>query len=138
MGVEPFLIAYAINIIVAQRLIRRLCDTCKRKIDKIDEAVAERAGINIEEWEGIDVYEAVGCEKCNNSGYKGRMAIHEALYFTKGIRDLIVRAGDDIDEDAVRIQSRKDGTLTLRDSGLEKVKQGQTSLAEVLAGTMDE
>ncbi len=138
MGVEPFLIAYAINIIVAQRLIRKLCDSCKRKIDKIDEAVAERAGIKIEEWEGVDVYEPVGCAKCNNSGYKGRMAIHEALYFTKGIRELIVRAGEEIDEDAVRVQSRNDGTLTLRDSGLEKVKQGLTSLAEVLAGTMDE
>lgn len=138
MGVEPFLIAYAINIIVAQRLIRKICDNCKRKVDKIDESVAERAKINIDEWNKIDIYEAVGCEKCNGSGYKGRMAIHEALYFTKDIRELVVRAGDEIDEDAVRLQSRKDGTLTLRDSGLEKVKLGITSLEEVLAGTMDD
>ena len=138
MGIEPFLIAYAINIIVAQRLNRKLCDSCKRKVDSINEKVAERAGIDIEEWKHYDIYEPVGCEKCNHTGYKGRMAIHEALYFTKAIRDLIVRAGEEVDEDAVRQQAKKDGTLSLRESGLEKVKEGVTSLQEVLAGTMDE
>ncbi len=138
MGIEPFLIAYAINIIVAQRLIRKLCDSCKKKGDPIEESVAVRAGINIEEWKDIEIYEPVGCEKCNHSGYKGRMAIHEALYFTPAIREMIVRAGEEIDEDAVRRQSKLDGTLSLRDSGLQKVKDGQTSIAEVLAGTMDE
>ncbi|MCF6270475.1 MAG: GspE/PulE family protein [Melioribacteraceae bacterium] len=138
MGVEPFLIAYAINIIVAQRLIRKLCNNCKRTVEKIDEAVAERAKINLDDWNKIEIFEAVGCEKCSGSGYKGRMAIHEALYFTKEIRELVVRAGEEIDEDAVRKQSRKDGTLTLRESGLEKVKLGQTSLEEVLSGTMDD
>ncbi len=138
MGVEPFLIAYAINIIVAQRLIRKLCDSCKRKVEKIDEAVAERAKIDLEEWHKHDIFEAVGCETCNGSGYKGRMAIHEALYFTKEIRELVVRAGEEIDEDAVRMQSKRDGTLTLRESGLEKAKLGLTSLEEVLSGTMDD
>ena len=138
MGVEPFLLAYAINIIVAQRLIRKLCDNCKKKIETINKDVAERAGIDLEEWSNYDIFEAAGCEKCNNSGYKGRMAIHEALYFTKDIRELIVRAGEEIDEDAVRKQAKLDGTLTLRDSGLERVKLGTTSLQEVLAGTMDE
>lgn len=138
MGVEPFLLAYAINIIVAQRLIRKLCDNCKKKVETINKDVAARAAINLEEWSNFEIYEAAGCEKCNNSGYKGRMAIHEALYFTKAIRELIVRAGEDIDEDAIRKQSKADGTLTLRDSGLQKVKQGTTSLQEVLAGTMDE
>ncbi len=138
MGIEPFLIAYAINIIVAQRLVRKLCDNCKRKVEAINEKVAKRAGINIDEWANYEIYEPVGCEKCNNSGYKGRMAIHEALYFTKEIRELIVRAGEEVDENAVRQQSKKDGTLSLRESGLEKVKEGLTSLQEVLAGTMDE
>jgi len=138
MGVEPFLIAYAINIIVAQRLIRKLCDNCKRKVEKIDESVAERAKIDLEEWNNSEIFEPVGCERCNGSGYKGRMAIHEALYFTKDIRELVVRAGEEIDEDAVRMQSRKDGTLTLRESGLQKVKLGLTSLEEVLSGTMDD
>ena len=92
----------------------------------------------MDEWSKLEIFEANGCEKCRQSGYKGRMAIHEALYFTKDIRELVVRAGEEIDEDAVRVQSRKDGTLTLRESGLEKIKLGHTSLEEVLSGTMDD
>ena len=66
------------------------------------------------------------------------MAIHEDLFFTKEIRQLIVNAGEEIDEDAVRTQARKDGTYNLRESGLEKVKLGLTSIQEVIAGTMEE
>ena len=66
------------------------------------------------------------------------MAIHEALYFTKEIKQLIVKAGGDIDEDAIREQARRDGTLSLRDSGLERVKFGLTSLQEVIASTTED
>ncbi|MBN1300114.1 MAG: type II/IV secretion system protein [Melioribacteraceae bacterium] len=138
MGIEPFLIAYAINIIVAQRLIRKLCDKCKRKVTEIAPELIKRAQLNMDDWKGVDVYEAVGCEHCNGTGYKGRMAIHEALYFTNPIREMIVRAGEEVDEEAVRKQARRDGTLTLRDSGFEKVRRGLTSIPEVLAGTSDE
>jgi len=137
MGVEPFLIAYAINIIVAQRLIRRLCD-CKKRVTHFDEVFMKNAGLNIDEWNKYEIYEPAGCPKCNNSGYKGRLAIHEALYFTKAIRELIVKSGEDVDEEAVRRQSKLDGTLNLREAGLEKVKIGFTSIAEVFAATMDE
>ncbi|MBK8944122.1 MAG: type II/IV secretion system protein [Ignavibacteriae bacterium] len=138
MGVEPFLIAYAINIIVAQRLIRRLCENCKRKVSELDEAELESHGLKIEEWKNYDVYEAVGCEKCNKSGYKGRLAIHEALYFTKEIREIIVRSGNEVDEEAIRVQAKKDGTFNLRENGFEKVKLGLTSIKEVIAATMEE
>ncbi|MFC2133565.1 GspE/PulE family protein [Bacteroidota bacterium] len=138
MGVEPFLIAYAINIIVAQRLVRTLCTACKKKVTEFNESEMAGAKLDISEWKEYDVYEAVGCDKCNNTGYKGRMAIHEALFFTKEIRQLIVNAGEEIDEDAVRTQARKDGTYNLRESGLEKVKLGLTSIQEVIAGTMEE
>lgn len=137
MGVEPFLIAYAINIIVAQRLIRRLCD-CKKRVTHFDPAFMKSAGLDIEEWQKYEIYEPAGCPKCNNSGYKGRLAIHEALYFTKTIRELIVKSGDDVDEEAIRRQSKIDGTLNLREAGLEKVKIGLTSIAEVFAATIDE
>jgi type IV pilus assembly protein PilB len=137
MGVEPFLIAYAINIIVAQRLIRKLCESCKRKVTNLEEQIVA-AGLNFEDWKGIDVYEAVGCERCNQSGYKGRMAIHEALYFTKEIRRSIVRSGEEVDEEAIREQARKDGTFSLRDSGFEKVKLGLTSIHEVIGATMED
>jgi type IV pilus assembly protein PilB len=140
MGIEPFLIAYAINIIVAQRLIRRLCNDCKTKVENYDEVLMEAAGLNIEDFKDLTIYKAKekGCEKCGGTGYKGRMAIHEALYFTKEIRQIIVRSGEDVDEEMIRIQAKKDGSLNLRDAGIEKVKMGLTSIEEVLANTMDE
>jgi type IV pilus assembly protein PilB len=137
MGVEPFLIAYAINIIVAQRLIRKLCTVCKKKVDNIEEHIAN-TGLDIKDWIGHEIYEAVGCDKCNQTGYKGRMAIHEALYFTKEIRRQIVRSGEEVDEEAIRDQARKDGTMSLRDSGFEKVKLGLTSIQEVIGATMED
>jgi type IV pilus assembly protein PilB len=138
MGIEPFLIAYAINLIVAQRLIRRLCPDCKTKVHKIDDALIDAAGIDPVEWSKHTIYQAKGCDKCNKTGYSGRIAIHEALYFTKEIRQIIVRSGIEVDEEKIRIQAKKDGSINLRDSGLEKVKLGLTSIEEVLAGTTDE
>ncbi|WKZ69053.1 MAG: GspE/PulE family protein [Melioribacteraceae bacterium] len=138
MGVEPFLIAYAINLIVAQRLIRKLCSDCKRRVTQLDDNIIKSAGLNIEEWKDAEIYEAVGCPKCNNTGYKGRMAIHEALYFTKELREIIVRSGEEVDEEKVRVQSKKDGTKNLRESGFEKVRIGLTSIQEVLAATTED
>jgi type IV pilus assembly protein PilB len=138
MGIEPFLIAYAINLIVAQRLIRRLCPKCKKKVSNLDESLMKAAGLNLADWRGLEIYQAVGCDSCNNTGYKGRMAIHEALYFTKEIRQIIVRSGEEVDEEAIRQQSKKDKTLSLRESGFEKVKAGITSMEEVLSSTMED
>ncbi len=138
MGIEPFLIAYAINLIVAQRLIRTLCPNCKIKQSNFDEVLMDAAGLNITEWRDHTPYEAAGCDECNGAGYKGRMAIHETLYFTKEIRQLIVRSGSDVDEEKLRIQAKKDGSITLRDSGLEKVKMGLTTIEEVLSATTEE
>jgi type IV pilus assembly protein PilB len=138
MGIEPFLIAYAINIIVAQRLIRKLCDKCKRRVTNLDPEIFRKAGLNIEDWRNIELYEAVGCDACNHSGYKGRMAIHEALYFTPAIRQLIVKSGEEVNEELIRQQAKLDGTLSLRESGFEKARAGLTSLQEVIASTSEE
>src|SRR5574338_46970 len=137
MGIEPFLIAYAINLIVAQRLVRKLCNKCKKKVVNFDEGLMAAAELNIAEWRNYTIYQAAGCEECNGTGYKGRLAIHEALYFTKEIRQLIVKAGDEVDEESLKLQAKKDGSLTLREAGLEKVKMGLTSIEEVLAGTSE-
>lgn len=137
MGIEPFLIAYAINLIVAQRLVRRLCPKCKKRVVNFDEALMTAAELNIAEWRNYTIFEAAGCDECNGTGYKGRLAIHEALYFTKELRQLIVRAGSDVDEESLKLQAKKDGSLTLREAGLEKVKMGLTSIEEVLAGTSE-
>ncbi len=138
MGIEPFLIAYAINLIVAQRLIRRLCPDCKKRVANFNEEFMDAAGLNIAEWRNYTIYEPHGCDKCGGTGYKGRLAIHEALYFTKDIRQLIVKASSEVDEESIRIQARKDGTINLRDAGFEKVKLGLTSLQEVIASTSEE
>jgi type IV pilus assembly protein PilB len=139
MGIEPFLIAYAINIIVAQRLIRKLCPNCKKRTTHLDPVIIKQYGLDYEQWKNYEIYEAgSGCDKCGGSGYKGRMAIHEALYFTKELRSIIVHSGEEVDEESIRKQARLDGTLNLRESGFEKVKDGQTSFEEVIASTMEE
>ena len=80
------------------------------------------------------IYEPVGCDKCND-GYKGRSAIHEALLFTKEIRHIILESGEAVDEGAILAQAVKDGMLTLRGSGLARVKEGVSTLEEVLGAT---
>ncbi len=137
MGVEPFLLAYAINMIVAQRLIRVLCNDCKRKRTDLTDHVFESLGLNPADWLGVEIYEPAGCEKCSYTGFKGRMAIHEALYFTKEISHEIFNAGAEIDEDAIKQIAKRQGTLTLRESGFEKVKKGLTSFEEVISSTME-
>lgn len=138
MGIEPFLIAYAINIIVAQRLIRRLCVECKRRVTTIDPEIVQLLHIDPEEFLQHEIYEAVGCPKCSGTGYKGRIAIHEALYFTKDLKRVIVSSGEEVDEEKLKAQAKKDGSLNLRETGLEKVKLGITSFDEVISGTMED
>lgn len=137
MGLEPFLIAYAINIIIAQRLVRRLCEKCKRPTENLDPTVPLSLGFTEEEISNTTFYEPVGCEACHG-GFKGRAAIHEALYFTKEIRQLIFTAGSEIDEEALRKQATKDGMLTLRAAARERVKEGIAPLSEVAAATTED
>jgi type IV pilus assembly protein PilB len=137
MGIEPFLLAYAINVIVAQRLIRTLCKLCKQPMDSSEKNDLLKFGFSEEDITTHTFYKAVGCEKCNG-GYKGRAAIHEALYFTKAIKDIILNAGDKVDENAIREQATKDGMWTLRRSGMERMKEGTTTLEEIVATTTEE
>ncbi len=138
MGVEPFLIAYAINLIVAQRLIRTLCESCKEVDDDPDPVLMERMGFTPEDQAGT-LYKAnpKGCAKCNG-GYKGRRAITEALYFSRAIRHMIVTAKDAIDEDAIRTQAEKEGMLTLQDSARVYATRGVTSIDEMMRVTASE
>lgn len=137
MGIEPFLIAYAINIIVAQRLIRTLCKICKQPIGNEEKADFLKFGFSEQEVAEHTFYQAIGCDKCNG-GYKGRAAIHEALYFSKAIKNIVLNAGEKIDENAIRDQASKDGMWTLRRSGMERMKEGITTLEEVIATTVEE
>ena len=137
MGIEPFLIAYAINIIVAQRLIRTLCKVCKQPVDESDMEDLLKFGFSEEELRTHTIYKAVGCDKCNG-GYKGRAAIHEALYFTKAIKTMVVNAGEKVDENAIREQAARDGMWTLRRSGMVRMLEGSTTLEEVISTTTED
>lgn len=137
MGIEPFLIAYSVNIVMAQRLIRRLCPHCKQPIDDLDKEAALKLGFSEEELQSDTIYKAVGCEKCRG-GYKGRSAIMEALYFTKEIREIIITSDEKINEEAIRNAAVKNGMLTLRMSGRERIKEGVTTIEEIAAITVEE
>jgi type IV pilus assembly protein PilB len=138
MGVEPFLIANAINLVMAQRLVRTLCNHCKKPYDIAEIAQpAKNLGFSDEEVEEITFYQPVGCEKCNN-GYDGRIAIMEALYFDDDIKRMIFDAGDEIDEDGLRKHAIKKGMLTLRASGRKRIKNGITTIEEVMAITIED
>lgn len=137
MGVEPFLIANAVNLVMAQRLIRRLCEHCKEEFEPHPE-LPRGIGFTDEEIKETTFYKSVGCEKCGNTGFKGRSAIHEALYFSKEIKKLILESGGDIDENSIKELAIKEGMLTLRGSGRERIKEGITTIEEVIAGTIED
>lgn len=131
MGVAPFNIASAVILITAQRLARRLC-TCKKTTTIPDETLLE-AGFKEEDLDGTWLpYKAVGCERCSGSGYKGRVGIYQIMPITENIERIILSHGTALEIEA---QASEDGVRTLRESGLVKVKQGLTSLEEVLGCT---
>ncbi|MBD3288374.1 type II/IV secretion system protein, partial [candidate division KSB1 bacterium] len=136
LGVEPFLIANAINLIMAQRLIRKLCPHCKEVDEDPDLELAFSLGFTEDEMKSTKFYKAVGCQKCYN-GFKGRVAIVEALSFNKEIRRIIIKARDEVDEEAIRDEASRSGMLSLRASGRERIKESLTTFEEVLAATTD-
>lgn len=135
MGIEPFLIAYAINLVVAQRLLRKICAACRRPDEDPDKLLLRELGFNDEEIEKTTFYKPgnrVSCKECNGVGYKGRRAIAEALYFSRAIRHQIFSAGKNINEDAIRDTAVKEGMMTLLSSAREVVKMGETTTDEVV------
>lgn len=137
IGVEPFLIAQAMNIIVAQRLVRRLCDKCKRQVHNLHHSALLTAGFREDELPGLTLFEPVGCASCVG-GFKGRRAIHETLYITPEIREIIINSGEKIQTEAIVEAAIKNGMRTLRQSGLDVAKQGGSSLDEVIGATTSE
>ncbi|MBP0630211.1 type IV-A pilus assembly ATPase PilB [Cupriavidus sp. AcVe19-1a] len=131
MGVAPFNIASSVLMITAQRLARRLC-TCKRPGDLPRETLLD-AGFREQDLDGSwQPYHPVGCERCNGSGYKGRCGIYQVMPITEAMQQIILSHGTALQ---IAEQARKDGVLSLREAGLLKVRQGVTSLEEVLATT---
>lgn len=136
MGVKPFNIASSVIMITAQRLARRLCPHCKQPDDSVPAEVLLESGMPMEELEGYGsrwhLYKPVGCSECGDKGYRGRVGIYQVMPITEEIRKIILREGTDIE---IAVESRSNGVLGLREAGLMKVKEGITSLEEVLATT---
>jgi len=137
MGVETFLIANAVNLIMAQRLVRTLCKNCKEEFEPHPES-AKAVGFTEEEIEETTFYCAVGCDECGGNGYSGRTAIMEALYFDKEIRKMILESGEEIDEVAIKEYAMSQGMLSLRGSGRERIKNGMTTIEEIAAITIED
>jgi type IV pilus assembly protein PilB len=131
MGVEPFLVSSSVILIVAQRLVRRACQNCK-KPEKIPAQIFIDAGFTPEEAPSIVSYKGTGCDVCNKTGYKGRVALYEVMPIKDDIKELILQGASVFDIKKAAIVG---GMKTLRASGLLKVKAGLTSLEEVVENT---
>ncbi|MBA3262814.1 MAG: Flp pilus assembly complex ATPase component TadA [Thermoleophilaceae bacterium] len=125
MGIEPYLVASGVACVVAQRLVRRLCE-CKTQVELSKQVLADQ-GFDVES--GFKAYEPVGCVRCNHTGYRGRLGIYEVMPVTDGLRRLILEKAS---ADGMRAFAREQGMSTLREDGLHKIEAGVTSVAEVL------
>ena len=132
MGVESFLVATSVHLICAQRLIRRICRQCRQADDPPVEALID-AGFAPAEAREILTYRGRGCDACNHTGYKGRLGLFEVMEIGDGLRELILRGGSSAQLKQKAIQG---GMITLRASGLQKIRDGVTTLEEVLRETV--
>ncbi|MFP5297419.1 MAG: type II secretion system ATPase GspE [Actinomycetota bacterium] len=129
MGIEPFLVASSLDCVLAQRLARKLCSRCKEKYTPSEQELIQ-ARFPLEEGEAVPtIYRAVGCTACGNTGYKGRMALHEVMPITEEIERL---ASERASAEVIGKVAREQGMITLRRDGMEKVKSGLTSIEEIL------
>ncbi len=128
MGVEPFLVTSSVNMILAQRLARRICSHCKVEVPTPPEVLLQ-VGFTPEQAEGAVIYQGSGCDECGDTGYKGRVGLYEIMKMTDTIREIILRGGSAIDIKAAAI---KGGMRTLRMAGIRKILEGVTTIEEVL------
>lgn len=129
MGVEPYLIASSLILAMAQRLVRRLCDSCKKTYKPTTQALAS-IGLTEKDARGITFYQAVGCQECNGTGYRGRLPIFELMVMTSGIAHQTMERADTA---AISRQAVSDGMTTLLQDGIRKIEAGLTSIEEVIS-----
>ncbi len=132
MGIEPFLVATSVNLICAQRLVRRICVQCKEPL-QIQAAALTEAGYSPEEASKITVQHGKGCGTCNNTGYKGRVGLYEVMEINDELRELILVGASALE---LKKKAMEQGMITLRRSGLQKVASGLTTMEEVLRETV--
>ena len=131
MGIEPFLVTASLNLILAQRLCRKLCQACKKPSDVTEEALID-AGVPPDRIGTFTVYEPGGCRDCNDRGYRGRVAVYEVMPFWDGLKELVINGASaaELKQEAIRL-----GMSSLRMSALNKMMQGVTTLSEVVGNT---
>src|SRR3984957_15430807 len=127
MGVEPYNFVSALNCIMAHRLFRLICDHCKKRVQYAPEVLKE-SGLDPAEWSSIPFYEGTGCLECSGSGYRGRSAITELLDLSDNIREMIINRRPTSE---IKRAAKAEGMTFLRDSGLEKIRKGVTTLREI-------
>jgi type IV pilus assembly protein PilB len=132
MGIEPFLVATSVNCICAQRLVRRICGSCTEDVETPPQMLIQ-VGFAPDEVKSLRIKRGRGCDRCNNTGYKGRVGLFEVLLFTDEIRDMILSGASSIE---LKRKAIEEGMISLRMSGLQKIKEGATSLEEVLRETI--
>ncbi len=132
MGIEPFLVVAALNVVVAQRLCRKICKDCKEIDQSVTKEQLVACGISPSSAEKVVVYKGRGCTVCNGKGYKGRVAIYEVLDVNPGVKEILLRHGS---SDEIKKQAIKDGMKTLRMCALTKVAQGLTTLDEAISNS---
>ncbi|HSN56322.1 MAG TPA: type IV-A pilus assembly ATPase PilB [Candidatus Sulfomarinibacteraceae bacterium] len=128
MGIEPFLVATSVNLIVAQRLIRRICNNCREEEDAPLQALLN-VGFSEAEAPEIQLYRGRGCDACNQRGYKGRVALFEVMAISDDIRELILSGATAVE---LRRKALEEGMIGLRQSGLQKIRDGVTTIEEVV------
>ena len=133
MGIEPFIVGTAVNLIQAQRLIRRICAQCKEEVRDVPAKVLLDVGFPAEAVGSFPMFKGRGCQTCNGTGYKGRVGLYEVLEINDPVRELIMMGANSVE---LRKKAVEEGMLTLRMSGLEKIKQGITTIEEVLRETV--
>ena len=129
MGVEPFLIASSVELIIAQRLVRRLCEKCKKSYVPAEDLLAS-IGLTKKDTEGVTFYEPVGCDECNQLGYRGRLAVFEVMQMSEALAALTMERAD---MGRIAKQARQEGMTTLLEDGIRKIKLGITTIEEVLS-----
>jgi type IV pilus assembly protein PilB len=132
MGIEPFLVASSLNLVCAQRLVRRVCTSC-RTPDSVAPPSLEHAGFSPEESRVVKPVRGKGCRKCNRTGYKGRVGLYEVMEITDELRELVLVGASALE---LRRKAIETGMITLRGSGLQKIKDGVTSVEEVMRETV--
>jgi type IV pilus assembly protein PilB len=132
MGVEPFLVASSVNLVLAQRLARVVCSSCKEPVEVPVQALVE-LGVDAEEARTVTCFHGTGCPQCSGTGYRGRVALYEVMPMSEELRELVLAgaSANEIKRTAINV-----GMMTLRQSGLLKLKQGMTTMEEVLRVTM--